>query len=320
MTSFRVKLRNLIITSFGTNQNNLEENFEKTIIDTQRKIKNDTNSEIATSLKKIQKIKFENNFEQPPKIKGDLKNNNSSLKRNNKNRIYKKINFENLDMSNLTLNINSKKDKDDINKKYKNLYNKSYMNLNNKVYNKNKAYLNYKDSNNNLLNKYNKINIIKTNNINNCNYNNNNILKHKNSTSYKYISKNLNSNDNCNLKDNNFSSNINYFELYDNLIHKNNAKENDIFITKNKKRISSSIKKKINLIIGENNLEKLSHKNNISKLPRTLTSELYQFDYQYYNDISPITKFIYLNNEKNKKCFNINNKYNNKNHLNHLLN
>ena len=166
------------------------------------------------------------------------------------------------------------------------------MNLSYNIYNKNKTYLNYKNSNNNILNKYKQINLIKTKNIN------------------------------CKMKEKNFKSNknINYIELYDNFIHKNNKKVNDIFIIRKKKRISSSIRKKINLIIGENDLEKFSHKNNISnKLPRTLNSELYQFDYQYYYDISPITNFI-NQNEKNKKSLKINIKYNNKHSLNHLLN
>ena len=324
MSSFKAKLRNLINTTLVQNQNiNLEDNLNKSIIDTQRKIKNNINSESTTSVKIIQKINLENNLEKYSKLKEPLTNNNSSTKSSNKNRIYDKINLEILSMNNITLNKNSRRDKEDINKKYKNLYHNSYMNLSNCIYNNNKAYLNYKNTNNNILNKYKQINVIKTKNINIYNYKRNNKAKQNNSTSYKNLMhKNENLNDNCKMKEKNFKSNknINYLELYDNFIHKNNKNVNDIYIIRNKKRISSSIRKKINLIIGENSLEKFSHKDNISnKLPRTLDSELYQFDYQYYYDISPITNFINLN-EKNKKGLKINIKYNNKHSINHLLN
>ena len=182
------------------------------------------------------------------------------------------------------------------------------------------------------MNKINKLNNLNINIYNNNNCKKNKLTKRCSSISSKNI---ISKNDNFyvtkplqnyfNKKSNNISStinksNLNYLEMYDNFMNDNSKKENDAFIIRNKKRISDSIKKKINLIFGENDLEKASNKNNISnKLPRTLTSDLYQFDYNYYNDISPITKFLHLKNEKNKIRFKKYYKLSNKDSSNYLL-
>ena len=40
-----------------------------------------------------------------------------------------------------------------------------------------------------------------------------------------------------------------------------------------------------------------------NKMPRILNSELFQIDNTFYNNISPLKKFSYLNNEKNKNNY-----------------
>ena len=346
--SFKEKLRNILRSSLEEKQDlNLEQNLNQSIIDTQRKIKKDKNFifiEKNPSMKKV-KTNLNSKFEQFSIInnhnnsnKTDTISNYRNTSRNNinKSNIYNKIDLETLNLNEIKSNINPQTEKYDINKKYKNLYNKSYLNINNSLLNKNKTYLNYKNSQNYLLNNYriNKINKLSNLNINiynNNNYKKNKLTKRCSSISSKNI---ILKNDNFymsklpqnyfNKKTNNVSninkSNLNYLEIYDNFMNDNSKKENDAFIIKNKKRISNSIKKKINLIFGENDLEKASYKNNISnKLPRTLTSDLYQFDYNYYNDISPITKFLHLKNEKNKTNLKNYYKLSNLDSFNHLF-
>ena len=330
MNSFREKLKNLITTSLTHNHNlNLEQNLNQTILDTQRRIRKDKNfiyTERTIQGEKNNKNILENKFDHYS-LNNESKSNKkikiSTSKNNEKrNSVYRKINIENLYLNeNNQIVFNYKEDKYDINKKYKNLYNKSCMNLNKNKYNKNKAYLNYKIiSKNNLFNNYNKN---KFNKINYSNiYNNNrknNILSHRCSslTSKNKFQKNNyfnNQKSKYENNENNFENikNSDYLEIYDNFINDNNKKDNDAFIIKNKKRISNSIKKKINLLIGENDLKKISNNHNIvNKLPRPLTSDLYKIDHKYYNDISPVTKF--LNKEKRNIIIKANNKKYNKN-------
>jgi len=312
MNSFKDKLKNLIIESFGQNKNlNIHKNIiqnnnGKNILFTERKIPI-----------KISRYNFDKQFEYP---NFNYKNISTKNKSNRyKDNIYKNMNFENITINDFypSKYNKSKIGNDYINKKYKNLYNKSYININNNLYNKNKTYLNYKRKSIYNLSNINNINI---NNINIYKIKENNkLIKSHSTSSWKCL--NLkNDNDISNkgqsqpksyhgLKYNNSSnkkiSKINYFES---LI---SDKEKDYLITKNKNRISKPIKKQINSLIVENDLENISYKNNISnKRPRVLNSELFQFDNKYYNDISPITKFMYLNNEKNKKNFKIYNNYN----------
>ena len=305
MNSFKDKLRNLFNDELRNNKNiNIEKNLNQTIIDTQRKIRFDNNSSQLTDRKSRMKNNLSTNFE--------TSNNSNIILKNNKI-IYKNNTLGNLELNGITYDYNIiNKDNNNVNKIYKKLYNISYNNISTNNYNK--IYLKYKNKKKPLL--LINPNINQNNNtyisiINKYKINNNHISLRRYSSNGNIINQ---ENDYYEFKENN---NINHLKnkskLYSNNVYENlminlQKKQNDAVIIKDKKRISTSIKKKINSIIGENDLENISYKNNISnKMPRILTSELFQFDSKYYNDISPIKIFANLNNQKNKKIFNYNN-------------
>ena len=306
MNSFKDKLRNLFNDELRNNRNiNIDKNLNQTIIDTQRKIRFDNNSSQLTDRKSRMKNNLSTNFE--------TSNNSNIILKNNKI-IYKNNTLGNLALNGISYDYNIiNKDNNNVNKIYKKLYNISYNNISTNNYNK--IYLKYKNKKKPLLlinqninqNNNTYISIINKHKINNNQISlrryssNGNIINQKNEYYYEF-------------KENNNKNHLkNKSKLYSNTVYENlminlQKKQNDAVIIKDKKRISSSIKKKINSIIGENDLENISYKNNISnKMPRILTSELFQFDSKYYNDISPLKKFANLNNPKNKKIFNYNN-------------
>lgn len=308
MTSFKEKLKNLINDSLGRNKNiNLEQSINQSIISTQRKINKDISYIITEKNSPIKRNNLKSQFKNFS-INNDLyTNNNKNKNKNNKINLYNnKLNIEKLTLNDIIINYKYDSDNFDINKEYKNLYNKSIINNNNNVYNKNKTYLNYKNINNNKYNDINKNNIYKFNNTKSTK-----ILINNTSLSSKKL---LNKNDininrkinslkiiNSNVKPNNLfgEKKQSSFDVYDKLIN-----NKDVLITKNKNRINNSMRKKINLFIGENGLNNVSYRNNIvNKMPRILNSELFQIDNTFYNNISPLKKFSYLNNEKNKNNY-----------------
>ena len=271
MNSFKERLRNIINDSLLSKEEiNLEKNFNRNIIETQRKIVQNNNI-IFTNSHKSSNISKEKNIEinSTPMV-------NKTKNKNARAQLHvKKLNLN---------DISQEKDNYDIKKKYKSLYNQSCMNLINKKYNKNKTYLNYKNLNN--INKNIFINL-------NFDKENSNVNSKKKINRFKekcsaLSAKNIFHNSNKII----FNTN--------NLNFERTKKENSYYISN--PRIALSIKKKIKSLILENDLENLSHKNNISnKIPNVLNSDLYKFDNKYYNDISPLTKYINFNNEKSKK-------------------
>lgn len=315
MKSFKDKLRNLFNDELLNNKtSDLEKNLNQSIIDTQRKIKRDNNSSNLTE-RKVSMKKYLNNFELFNK--SNIPTNNIKIKR----ALYKNNTLGKLVLNKISYNYNNiNSGNSDVNKIYKKLYNISYNNIKTNNYS-NKVYLKYKHKEKPFL--FINTNLNQNNNrlyMNNINQNKNNNNNHKLLRKYSSYSNENNNENNYQLGVNN--KNITnrsklLSNIYQNLMIDLEKRENDAVIIKDKKRISNSIKKKINSIIGENNLDNISHKNNISnKIPRVLTSELLQFDTKYYNDISPIKKFTNLNKSKNKnnlKYNNYNSFYNNDN-------
>lgn len=72
-------------------------------------------------------------------------------------------------------------------------------------------------------------------------------------------------------------------------------------LIKKKNRISKRLRNKINSLIGDSEFENKT--NTVNKIPRILTSELFQIDNKLYNDIAPIAKFVHLNTGKNQYEF-----------------
>ncbi len=316
MTSFKTKLRNIINDSLEKNsQRNLEKNLNQSLIDTRRKInKNiifmntDKNNNIQTKRNNIKES-----------YKNFYFNNDNYLNRNKSQRIKnclfnKKANMEKLSLNEISVYLKYNSDCSDINKKYKNLYNNSLININNNIYNKNKTYLHYKNNSISCLNNYINKENISSNKNSQINNSDNKLMANYTALSTRNIEKKRNSkikSHNNSIKSDVKPNNLfglkkkrNSYILYDNYINnKIINSEKDVLITKNKHRISNAMKKKINLLIGENGLNNLSYKNNIAnKAPRILNSELFKFDKKYYNDISPLKKYMYLN-KKSKNYF-----------------
>jgi hypothetical protein len=231
----------------------------------------------------------------------------------NKNRKNNNLNLDNLTLNEISTNHKSKHNSYDINKHYKTLYNKSFINLNTNTYNINKTYLNYKNSNDFILNnnKYSKfINI--NNDLNGYNIvKSNSLIKKTKSFSannlipkYNYLKLVNSQQRESNIKPNNF---VNKNKLnYNSFSYKNNSdskqmSENNLFINKEKNRISKRLRNKINSLIGDSEFENKT--NTVNKIPRILTSELFQIDNKLYNDIAPIAKFVHLNTGKNQYEF-----------------
>lgn len=322
MNSFKEKLRNLINDPLGQNQSmNLEQNLNQSLLDTQRKINKEKNFFIERNAES-QLIPFNKN-DKYFQI-------NKSISTKIKNRKNNKINLDNLVLNEISASHKSKNNSYDINKHYKTLYNKSFINFHTNTYNVNKTYLNYKNSNDfilninknskliNINNNLNGYNVIKSNSLikKSKSFSANNLV-HK----YNYLKLVNSQQKESNIKPNNFVNRNKYNYNNFSYINKSESKqinENNFFIRKDKNRISKRLRNKINSLIGNDEFENKT--NSINKIPRLLTSELFQIDNKYCNDISPISKFVYLNTGKNQSEFKQNyfnfysNRLNNGNH------
>lgn len=313
MNSFKEKLRNLINEPFGQNQSmNLEQNLNQSLLVTQRKINKDKNFYLERNApsKSFQNIEDKLN---PFAVSDKYFQINKSISSKNKNGKNKKLSLDNLTLNEISTSHKPKNNSYDINKYYKTLYNKSFINLNTNSYNINKTYLNYKNSNDFILNshKYSKI-ININNNLNGYNtIKSNSLIKKTKSFSannlipkYNYLKLVNSQQRESNIKPNNFvnRNKLNYNSFsYNNNSDSKQMSENNLFINKDKNRISKRLRNKINSLIGDSDFENKT--NTFNKVPRILTSELFQIDNKNFNDISPISKFVHLNTGKNQNEF-----------------
>ena len=313
MNSFKEKLRNLINDPLGQNQSmNLEQNLNQSLLVTQRKINKCKNFFLERNVPSKSFQNTKNKFNQF-NINDNFFQLNKKIAAKNKNRKNNNLNLDNLSLNEISTNHKSKNNSYDINKHYKTLYNKSFINLNTNTYNINKTYLNYKNSNDFILNnnKYSKF-IDMNNNLNGYNgLKSNTLIKKTKSFSannlipkYNYLKLVNSQQRESNIKPNNF---VNKNKLnYNSFSYKNNSdskqmSENNLFINKEKNRISKRLRNKINSLIGDSEFENKT--NTVNKIPRILTSELFQIDNKLYNDIAPIAKFVHLNTGKNQYEF-----------------
>ena len=310
MNSFKEKLRNLINDPLGQSMN-LEQNLNQNLLDTQRKVNKDKNYFLERNVpsKSFQNTKKKfNSFIINDKF-FQIDKNISTKNKNRKNN----LNLDNLTLNEINTNHKSKHNSYDINKHYKTLYNKSFINLNTNTYNINKTYLNYKNSNDFILNNniYSKfINI--NNNLNGYNtVKSNSLIKKTKSFSannlipkYNYLKLVNGQQRESNIKPNNFvnKNKLNYNSFsYKNNSDSNKMSENNLFFNKNKNRISKRLRNKINSLIGDSEFENKT--NIVNKAPKILTSELFQIDNKFCNDIAPIEKFVHLNTGQNQYEF-----------------
>ena len=313
MNSFKEKLRNLINDPLGQNQStNLEQNLNQSLLVTQRKINKCKNFFLERNVPSKSFQNTKNKFNQFT-INDNFFQINKKIAAKNKNRKNNNLNLDNLSLNEISTNHKSKNNSYDINKHYKTLYNKSFINLNTNTYNINKTYLNYKNSNDFILNnnKYSKF-IDMNNNLNGYSaLKSNTLIKKTKSFSannlipkYNYLKLVNSQQRESNIKPNNF---VNKNKLnYNSFSYKNNSdskqmSENNLFINKEKNRISKRLRNKINSLIGDSEFENKT--NTVNKIPRILTSELFQIDNKLYNDIAPIAKFVHLNTGKNQYEF-----------------
>jgi hypothetical protein len=313
MNSFKEKLRNLINNPLGQNQSmNYEQNLNQSLLVTQRKINKNKNFFLERNAPSKSFQNTKNTFNQYA-INDNFFQIDKKISVKNKNRKNNNLNFDNLSLNEISTNHKSKSNSYDINKHYKTLYNRSFINLNTNTYNINKTYLNYKNSNDFILNKnkYSKF-IDMNNNLNGYNaIKSNSLIKKTKSFSvnnlipkYNYLKLVNSQQRESNIKPNNF---VNKNKLnYNSFSYKNNSdskqmSENNLFINKEKNRISKRLRNKINSLIGDSEFENKT--NTVNKIPRILTSELFQIDNKLCNDIAPIAKFVHLNTGKNQYEF-----------------
>lgn len=312
MNSFKEKLRNLINEPIGQNQSmNLEQNLNQSLLVTRRKINKEKNIYLERNApsKTFQNIEGKLN---PFAIKDNFFQINKTFSSNNKNRKNNRMNLENLTLNEISPSHKPKNNSYDINKHYKTLYNKSFINLNINA-NINKTYLNYKNNNDFIFNnnKYSKL-IDMNNNINGYNViKSKSLIKKTKSFSasilapkYNYLKLVNSQQRESNIKPNNF---VNKNKLNNNSFsYKNNSdnkqmNEDYLFINKDKNRISKRLRNKINSLIGDGDFENKT--NTVNKIPRILTSDLFQIDNNKFNEIAPISKFVHLNTGKNQYEF-----------------